>query len=199
MGLLSIIKKQKLKDKEIRCLILGLDNSGKSTVVNKLLPDDEQQSKITPTIGFQIHTIVYHDIYNISLWDIGGQSTLRPFWDNYFDKTNALIWCVDISLPIRFDESFTELRSLILRDENRIGYECHLIVLLNKIDLLDRSDTIVNERITNIKKGIAGSFGLKVDTDLMLRNANIDFIECSGITGEGIRTLKDCLASVIDV
>lgn len=44
MGLLSIIRKQKLKDREIRCLILGLDNSGKSTIVNKLLPENEQSA-----------------------------------------------------------------------------------------------------------------------------------------------------------
>ena len=47
MGLLSIIKKQKIKDKEIRILMLGLDNSGKTTITKKLLNQDI--STISPT------------------------------------------------------------------------------------------------------------------------------------------------------
>ena len=35
MGLLSILKKVKEKEKEVRVLILGLDNAGKTTVVKK--------------------------------------------------------------------------------------------------------------------------------------------------------------------
>ena len=74
MGLLSIIRKHKLRDKEIRCLILGLDNSGKSTIVNKLLPKDEQNNDgIMPTVGFQIHSLMIKDV-TISLWDIGGNA-----------------------------------------------------------------------------------------------------------------------------
>ena len=100
MGLLSIIRKQKLKDREIRCLILGLDNSGKSTIVNKLLPEDEQNANdIMPTVGFQIHSLMIRDVM-VSLWDVGGQRTLRPFWDNYFDKTQVMIWCIDVSLSL---------------------------------------------------------------------------------------------------
>ena len=74
MGLLTIIKKQKLKDREIKCLVLGLDNSGKSTIVNQLLPKEDRDTKITPTVGFQIRSTTFDNgRYNINLWDIGGQ------------------------------------------------------------------------------------------------------------------------------
>lgn len=145
MGLLTIIKKQKLKDREIRCLILGLDNSGKSTIVNGLLPESEKCNSITPTVGFQIHSIVVESAqdgktYKVNLWDIGGQRTLRPFWDNYFDKTDVLLWCVDIASSLRFDESFNELRELVMQDRDRIGYQCKLVVAINKIDLVEQAD-----------------------------------------------------------
>lgn len=184
MGLLTIIRKQKLKDREIRCLILGLDNSGKSTIVNKLLPVNEQNDEISPTIGFQIHTIEYNSEnghYQVSVWDVGGQSTLRPFWDNYFDKTDALVWCIDASLPLRFNESFNELKSFLLRDEGRIGYDCHVIVTMNKIDLLD--DTSV---LGNIRKNITKRLDSKIP---------VTFIECSGITGDGIDMLLPSIVS----
>lgn len=195
MGLLTIIKKQKLKDQEIRCLILGLDNSGKSTIVNHLLPISERKDKITPTIGFQIKTITLDDSgKHVSLWDIGGQRTLRPFWDNYFDKTDILIWCIDISLPLRFDESFNELKELILRDEGRIGYECKVIVLCNKVDLLLPSDIDVSFQL--VKEKILAQLSIDVDhVDSMnkterMRSESIIFLKCSGVTGEGIDYLK---------
>ncbi|CAI4048415.1 hypothetical protein SKDZ_13G2650 [Saccharomyces kudriavzevii ZP591] len=183
MGLLSIIRKQKLKDREIRCLILGLDNSGKSTIVNKLLPEDEQKvSGIMPTVGFQIHSLVTRDVM-VSLWDIGGQRTLRPFWDNYFDKTQVMIWCIDVSLLMRFGETIQELRELINRDENRIGYQCAVIIALNKTDLVeDKSELCRRHKLVELE--------LK---SLFKPDIRISVVQCSGITGEGIEDLRDRL------
>ena len=33
--------------------------------------------------------------YKLHLWDIGGQSTIRAYWRNYFEKTDGIIWVVD--------------------------------------------------------------------------------------------------------
>ncbi|CAI4048416.1 Arf family GTPase CIN4 SKDI_13G2690 [Saccharomyces kudriavzevii IFO 1802] len=183
MGLLSIIRKQKLKDREIRCLILGLDNSGKSTIVNKLLPEDEQKvNGIMPTVGFQIHSLVTRDVM-VSLWDIGGQRTLRQFWDNYFDKTQVMIWCIDVSLLMRFGETIRELRELINRDENRIGYQCAVIIALNKTDLVeDKSELCRRQKLVELE--------LK---SLFKPDIRIAVVQCSGITGEGIEDLRDRL------
>ncbi|MFQ6623470.1 hypothetical protein Gotur_003524 [Gossypium turneri] len=40
MGLLSIIRKIKRKEKEMRILMVGLDNSGKTTIVLKINGED---------------------------------------------------------------------------------------------------------------------------------------------------------------
>ena len=50
MGLLSIIRKSKKKEREMRILILGLDNAGKTTIVKKF--NGEDISTISPTLGF---------------------------------------------------------------------------------------------------------------------------------------------------
>lgn len=200
MGLLTIIKKQKQKDKEIRCLVIGLDNSGKSTIVNKLLPKEERDSKITPTIGFQIKTFQINETFNINLWDIGGQNTLRPFWENYFNKTDVLMWCIDISLPVRFDESFNELTNLVMRNEDRIGYDCHVIIIFNKIDLLEGDRNIQDDFIKELRENIINSFGngnsTTIENDFTTKQ-KIDFVECSAITGDGLESIKQCIISEI--
>jgi len=74
MGLLSIIRKIKRKEKEMRILMVGLDNSGKTTIVLKI--NGEDTSVICPTLGFNIKTIKYQK-YSLNIWDVGGQKTIR--------------------------------------------------------------------------------------------------------------------------
>ena len=31
----------------------------------------------------------------MNIWDIGGQTTIRSYWRNYFEQTDGLIWVVD--------------------------------------------------------------------------------------------------------
>jgi ADP-ribosylation factor-like protein 2 len=33
--------------------------------------------------------------YRLNVWDVGGQRTIRSYWRNYFESTDALIWVVD--------------------------------------------------------------------------------------------------------
>lgn len=132
MGLLSIIKKQKIKDKEIRVLMLGLDNSGKTTITKKLLGQDIET--ISPTLGFQINTINYND-FNLNVWDIGGQTSLRTFWGNYFDLTDVVVWVIDCLSIERLEESYKELREKVILQDRLSGV--FLVILINKIDLVD--------------------------------------------------------------
>ncbi|KAK4696473.1 hypothetical protein P7C71_g1455, partial [Lecanoromycetidae sp. Uapishka_2] len=53
--MLSILRKARLKDKEMRILMLGLDNAGKTTIVKKLMNEDV--NTVSPTLGFIIKTI----------------------------------------------------------------------------------------------------------------------------------------------
>ena len=89
MGLLNFLKKLKKADVEFRLLILGLDNSGKTTILKKL--SEEDISHVTPTQGFNIKTLV-HGQFKLNVWDIGGQKSIRPYWKNYFDKSDGIVY-----------------------------------------------------------------------------------------------------------
>ena len=56
MGLLNLLRTLKRTDKEARILVLGLDNSGKTTILKAL--SEEDISTIQPTQGFNIKAIV---------------------------------------------------------------------------------------------------------------------------------------------
>ena len=58
-----------------RLLVLGLDNSGKTTILKKL--SDEDISQISPTQGFNIKSLM-HDGFKLNVWDIGGKEPVCP-------------------------------------------------------------------------------------------------------------------------
>lgn len=44
---------------------------------------------------------------------MGGQKTLRSYWRNYFEKTDALIWVVDATDRLRIQDCMEELHGLL--------------------------------------------------------------------------------------
>lgn len=131
MGLLTIIRKAAHKEHQLRLLFLGLDNSGKSTILKRLLHDPTWDS-LSPTLGFDIQSLQFSK-YTLNIWDIGGQKILRPYWKNYFERTDGLIWVVDSADRLRIAECKEELWQLMVR-EDRLS-TCSLLVLANKQDL----------------------------------------------------------------
>ncbi|KAI9225905.1 MAG: putative ADP-ribosylation factor-like 2-like protein [Piptocephalis tieghemiana] len=129
MGLLSVLKKQRQREKEMRFLMLGLDNAGKTTILRRIHGDPIDE--IAPTLGFNIKTL-NHEGYSINVWDVGGQKSLRSFWRNYFESTDAVIWVVDAADRARLADCKEEL-FVLLQEERLIG--ASLLVFANKQDL----------------------------------------------------------------
>ncbi|GBF91188.1 ADP-ribosylation factor [Raphidocelis subcapitata] len=128
-GLRTIIKRVKEKEKEMRLLMVGLDNAGKTTIVKRL--NGEDITTISPTLGFNIKTMEFRG-YKLNIWDVGGQRTLRPYWRNYYEKTDGLIWVVDASDRARLADCAAELAGL-LQEERLMG--ATLLILANKQDI----------------------------------------------------------------
>jgi ADP-ribosylation factor-like protein 2 len=129
MGFLSLVRKIKRKEREMRILILGLDNAGKTTILYSLLglPLDQ----VSPTLGFQIQTML-RDGLKIHIWDVGGQSSLRPFWRHYYEETDGLVWVIDATDTERMLEGKVLLSQVLAQNPQGIP----LLVFINKIDLI---------------------------------------------------------------
>merc|ERR1711941_32686 len=68
---------------------------------------------------------------------MGGQKSIRPYWSNYFEATDALIYVVDSSDGRRLEESCQELVELLAEDKLA---SVPLLVFANKQDLLQAVD-----------------------------------------------------------
>merc|ERR1712216_201603 len=147
MGLLSLLRKLKRSETEVRVLMLGLDNAGKTSILKRM--SDEDITHIMPTQGFNIKSLL-KDGFKLNVWDIGGQKTIRPYWKNYFENTDALIYVVDSADRRRLEEAAAELAEL-LEEDKLTGIP--VLIFANKQDLMNATpaDEIVATMALEVK------------------------------------------------
>jgi len=114
---------------EMRILMVGLDASGKTTILYKLKLGEIVTT--IPTIGFNVETVEYKNI-SFTVWDVGGQDKIRPLWRHYFQNTQGLIFVVDSNDRERISEAREELGRMLNEDELR---DAILLCFANKQDL----------------------------------------------------------------
>jgi len=136
----GISKFLKVKGKEQRIVMLGLDNAGKTTILYKIKMGEVVQT--TPTIGFNVETVTRKNI-TFSVWDVGGQDQIRGLWRHYFLNTQAVVFVVDSNDGTRIKEAREELWK-ILESPELAG--AVILVLANKQDLpnAQSADEITN-------------------------------------------------------
>ncbi|KAG2345015.1 ARF/SAR superfamily [Suillus weaverae] len=170
MGLLTIIRKSRQKEREMRILFLGLDNAGKTTILKKI--NGEDISSVSPTLGFNIKTFI-HRKYTLNIWDVGGQRTLRPYWRNYFEQTDAIVWVVDSGDRMRMRDCREELHNLLLED--RLS-GASLLVFANKQD--------IHGSMSDLEISEASFLTIQRALDLPgIKSHNWKIWSCSAVTG----------------
>ncbi|XP_015256895.1 ADP-ribosylation factor-like protein 11 isoform X2 [Cyprinodon tularosa] len=116
--------------KSSQVIVMGLDSAGKSTLCAKQLTG--QIVNTSPTVGFNVGNLDLDKKTSLTVWDVGGQKSMRPNWKYYLDDCKALVFVVDSSDAARMPEAHKALKS-ILSDERLRGVP--LMVLANKKDL----------------------------------------------------------------
>eukprot|EP00922_Rhytidocystis_sp_ex-Travisia-forbesii_P017722 GHVS01026420.1.p1 GENE.GHVS01026420.1~~GHVS01026420.1.p1 ORF type:complete len:181 (+),score=16.29 GHVS01026420.1:347-889(+) len=162
--------------KEVRILILGLDNAGKTTILYRLQVDEVVQT--IPTIGFNVETVQYKNL-KFQVWDLGGQTSIRPYWRCYYPNTRAIIYVVDSADPDRIADSKSELQLMLDEEELK---DVTLLVFANKQDL-EGSLTAAQ---------VSEGLGLT-----SIRNRQWAIFQTSAVKGTGINEGLDWLTNVI--
>ena len=116
-------------NKEVRMCMLGLDNSGKTTILKSLSREEIQH--VMPTQGFNVKTLTTGNL-KFNVWDLGGQKAIRQHWKNFYEKLDCIIYVIDSSDRIRMEECADELQGL-LEEDKLAGVP--LLIFANKQDL----------------------------------------------------------------
>lgn len=115
-----------LYTKKANTVIIGLDNAGKTTLL-QLLKTNRISSHI-PTTHPNKEVVTVGNI-TFNTFDLGGHVATRRLWKNYFINVDCIIFVVDTSDYERFPECRKELNNIISDMENT-----PILVLGNKID-----------------------------------------------------------------
>ncbi|NXJ85138.1 ARL11 protein, partial [Trogon melanurus] len=97
--------------RDARVVMLGLDFAGKSTLLYKL--KSGQAVETCPTVGFNVESLQTPCGLSFTLWDVGGQGSLRASWPDYLDDTSTLIFVLDSTDPGRLPEAAAALEEAL--------------------------------------------------------------------------------------
>ncbi len=101
-------------------LIVGLERSGKSLFLKKLMDMKKQESEdfsIQTTLGYNYVTIDYHDI-TFDVWELGGDFVSRQFWPSFYRnlKFSIVIFMINL-FDNDHNETLKELLILVNQEE----------------------------------------------------------------------------------
>lgn len=113
MGIFSALFSIFSKKKELKLIIVGLDNSGKTTIINRLKPKKNfQRNEVTPTVGYSIEIFTKNNI-NFTVFDMSGQGKYRDMWAEYCKGIDGIIFVIDSADKLRFAVAKAELNDLL--------------------------------------------------------------------------------------
>ena len=78
-----------------------------------------------------METVTFNNL-KLQVWDLGGQTGLRPYWRCYYQDTNAVVYVIDSADKDRLEVARQELE-LMLQEEELRG--APVLILANKQDL----------------------------------------------------------------
>jgi ADP-ribosylation factor-like protein 8 len=115
---------------EMELTLVGLQNAGKTTLVNVISYGKVDEDTI-PTVGFNMRKVSKGNV-NIKLWDIGGQPKFRNMWERYCRGVSAIVYVFDAADRESIPTAQKELHDLVSKPSLQ---GIPLLVLANKNDL----------------------------------------------------------------
>jgi len=124
--------------KEGSLVVLGLDNAGKTTMLNRLRTGGEVRSFPPTDRPHLTDTFETSQGIKFRAWDMGGHEAVRHLWEDYVCESSAVFFLIDAVDKGRFEEAGFELDALI---GEKIVQDLPVAILLNKCDLTEAAST----------------------------------------------------------
>ncbi|GAB6018463.1 ADP-ribosylation factor-like protein 6 [Chamberlinius hualienensis] len=159
-----------VRRKEVDILVVGLDNSGKTTILNYLKAENKRSLEIVATVGFNVEKFK-HEQLNFTAFDMSGQGKYRSLWEHYYRDANGVVFVLDSS---------DELRLVVAKDE--------LQLLLNHLDIKSRPQVPILFFANKMDvKGAVNSVNISTYLGLdSMRDRAWNICASNAINGEGL-------------
>ncbi|GMH70812.1 hypothetical protein TrLO_g10963 [Triparma laevis f. longispina] len=118
---------------EVKILVIGLDNSGKTTLINHIKPSKASSFEVAPTVGYSVETFTKHNL-SFTVMDMSGSSRYRSLWEQYYSTISAIIYVIDSTDKIRLCVARDELEELLEHSEVK-SKGCPVLFFANKMDV----------------------------------------------------------------
>jgi ADP-ribosylation factor protein 1 len=171
----SNIKDTIFGKKELRIIMIGLVNAGKTSILYKL----NKTNPNTKNISYAFEHVKYKNQF-ITSWDTSCSEKLRPLWKHLYQCTDGVVYVVDSSDRDRIDEAAEDFKKIINMEQL---INSPVVVFANKQDL--KYVISLNE--------IAEKLELK---SMMERRWHIQ--GTSGCNGEGLCEGLDWMLNILD-
>lgn len=150
---------------EHKVVIIGLDNTGKTTILYQFLMNDVVHC--SPTVGSNVEEIVWKNI-KFLMWDVGGQESLRSSWSSYYNDTEFVVLVVDSTDRERLTLVKEELYRMLPHDHLK---NAAILIFANKQDVKGAMSAAEISHHLNLTR---------------IRNHKYHIQACCALTGEGL-------------
>ncbi|NVM30584.1 MAG: 50S ribosome-binding GTPase [Candidatus Helarchaeota archaeon] len=148
-------------EKSIKIIFAGLDEGGKTSILNALKKKNYALDDIKPTKGINRLSLKVLDV-SFNEFDLGGQEMYRKIYlqkKEAFYNTDLLFYVIDISAPERYSDALDYYKSIVEILSEREERPT-VVVLFHKIDKIEK---IKEEQVQNVQNSI---LNISIDLDL---------------------------------
>ena len=150
-------------DKKINIAMCGLDNAGKTSILNFLKKGEFQECLATMGIN---HESLKLGKLSLSIMDLGGQEVFRYFWPSYIERADLLIFVVDSSdvnrMPIAKEIFYNAINNycdpgiplLFLATKQDLPNICSLAYIIHLFQLTSLYDRTIHIQRTSALTGM---------------------------------------------
>jgi len=176
MGLFdAILKFFGLIGKKVSIVVVGLDNAGKTTIIERLKPQEKQTMEVAATVGFHIDQFKKGSL-TFTVFDMAGAGRYRNLWSEHYKDAEAVVFVVDSADKFRLVVAKDEIDAMLAHPGLR---KCPILFFANKKDLPTALSPVEIAQALNLDD---------------IKDRAWQIVPSNGLTGEGVDKGTDWLA-----
>ncbi|KAI8764248.1 ADP-ribosylation factor-like protein 6 [Biomphalaria glabrata] len=171
-----------MKKKEVNVMVVGLDNSGKTTIINHFKSPETKNHDIVPTVGFNVEKFKSKSLA-FTAFDMSGQGRYRNLWEQYYKECDGIIFVIDSSDKLRMVVAKEEL-NLLLENPELKNRSIPILFYANKMDARDAVSSVKCSHLLELQS---------------LSNKPWFICASNALTGEGLHEGVDWLTDQLKI